>query len=754
MNAPTTLMGNPIKITTPTSGAASWSKHTNLGIDQQRLFMKSLNLKSPGFTAQTFADNKSARDPSLTRVILSPTHDTLLQFHALGAGIFVAVNETDGKGRKSENITRIRAVWQEDDDGFDSAFPLRPSMVIETSPGHFHRYWLVADEWPADELGRADFAAVMERMVESYGSDKNAKDISRVLRLPGFLHRKGKTPHLVRIVEASGHRYSRAEIIAAFPPVERAKKTHTERTWTPQHDDIQRVRDALNSINADDRDLWLQCGMAIKDQFGDSGRSLWDDWSRQSDKYNERDQDRTWKSFRRNGISIGTLFYHAQQAGWRNERIHREPSNGAARDEADRNHACESSDLGTVWPTLDEGAYHGIVGDIVRTVSPHTEADPAAILIQVLTLAGNAIGRSPHYQVESSRHRANLFAVLVGDTSKARKGTSFERTREIVKVSDETWCGDRIKGGLSSGEGFINEVRDPVQKYNNKEQTYEVADPGVTDKRLMIVEPEFASAISVAERQGNTLSQNIRRAWDGNTLESLTKQSPLRATDPHISIIGHITFDELRARLSRTEMANGFANRFLYVLVKRSKELPFGGNLTDSEILHLGERLKGIVNKAKPIGRMDMSDDARAKWAAIYHDLSAPKPGLLGAVVARGEAQTVRLALNYALLDGADEIGLPHLEAALAVWEYCEASAIHIFGRAVGDPVADEILRALQQAGAAGMTRTDIRDLFARNKSSERIGIALQLLRTMGRAKPEPRATGGRPVEVWVASRA
>jgi hypothetical protein len=273
----------------------------------------------------------------------------------------------------------------------------------------------------------------------------------------------------------------------------------------------------------------------------------------------------------------------------------------------------------------------------------------------------------------------------------------------------------------------------------------------------MIVEQEFASALSVAERQGNTLSQNIRRAWDGSTLESLTKQSPLRATDPHISIIGHITFDELRARLSRTEMANGFANRFLYVLVKRSKELPFGGSLTDSEIQHLGELLKGVIDKAKPIGRMDMSGEARARWGAIYHDLSAGKPGLLGAVVARGEAQTVRLALIYALLDGADEIGLPHLEAALAVWEYCEASAIHIFGRAVGDPVADEILRALQQAGADGMTRTAIRDLLGRNKTSDRINIALQLLHTMGRARPETRGTSGttgRPAEVWFASKA
>ena len=149
-------------------------KHTNLDIEQQRLFIKLLNLKGEGFTVQTFSDDKFAGVRSLIQVIQSPTHDMLLQLHARGAGIYVTVNETDGKGRKSENIRRIRAIWQEDDDGFNGAFPLPPSIVVETSPGHFHRYWLIAGDWPADERGRADFAAVMERMVESYGSDKYA----------------------------------------------------------------------------------------------------------------------------------------------------------------------------------------------------------------------------------------------------------------------------------------------------------------------------------------------------------------------------------------------------------------------------------------------------------------------------------------------------------------------------------------------------------------------------------------------------
>jgi len=248
------------------------------------------------------------------------------------------------------------------------------------------------------------------------------------------------------------------------------------------------------------------------------------------------------------------------------------------------------------WPVIDDSAYYGLAGDIVRTIEPHTEADPVALLLQILALAGNVIGRAPYYQIESDYHRANLFAVLVGDSAKSRKGTSLGRVRAIAKVADETWNSERNRGGLSSGEGLIDAVRDEVQKYNPKEKQFEIVDPGVPDKRLMVVEPEFAGVLSVAERHGNTITQLIRQAWDNHKLQTMTRSSSLSATNAHISVIGHITADELRARLSRTDTANGFANRFLYALVKRSKEMPFGSNLTDSEILHLGDTTRQMVD--------------------------------------------------------------------------------------------------------------------------------------------------------------
>src|SRR5262245_55661320 len=244
-------------------------------LEQARRFLQLLH---PGgeFCFQCIDDQKPARFPSDIRHA-----DTIvgmvLQQHAKGAGVFVAVNETNNRGRHVDEIVRVRAVWLEDDDGYKGTLPIEPSIVVATSPGHRHVYWLVADAWPADEQGRRDFDGIMARMVGDYGSDPGAKDISRVLRVPGFLHRKNPTaPHLVHIVEASGARYTRAELLAAFPSLERSSAATT---GTALPADAERVRDALAHVPADDRQVWLSIGMALKHEFGEAGRMLWDEWS-------------------------------------------------------------------------------------------------------------------------------------------------------------------------------------------------------------------------------------------------------------------------------------------------------------------------------------------------------------------------------------------------------------------------------------------------------------------------------------------
>jgi hypothetical protein len=265
-------------------------------------------------------DIKPPRFAADERVASKIVGMTLRQYER-GAGVFVTVNESDGRGRRADQIIRVRAIWQEDDSGFDGVYPLEPSFIVETSPGHRHVYWLVSDHWPADAQGVCDFNGIMERVVADYGSDPNAKDIARVLRVPGFCHRKDPDrPHLVRIVEASGKRYTRSELIAAFPPIARqsaAGPAGNAFTSFASPIDIERVRAALAFVPADDRKIWLEVGMALKSELGDAGRELFDEWSATSKKFDVNGQEKAWNSLgKRSGVTLGTLYYYAKEGGW------------------------------------------------------------------------------------------------------------------------------------------------------------------------------------------------------------------------------------------------------------------------------------------------------------------------------------------------------------------------------------------------------------------------------------------------------
>src|SRR5262249_52146183 len=171
-------------------------------------------------------------------------------------------------------------------------------------------------------------------------------------------------------------------------------------------------------------------------------------------------------------------------------------------------------------------------------------------------------------------------------------------------------------------------------KWNAKEGSWETIDPGVSDKRLMVTEPEFAGVLAVVERHGNTLSSLMRKAWDGGILATMTRNSPLRATGAHISVVGHITVEELRARPTRTDAANGFANRFLFPLVRRSKELPFGGDTLDDRLLvDLSERFKRVVDRelATPTGKIGWTTTAAEVWKGVYGPLWRGQAGINGA---------------------------------------------------------------------------------------------------------------------------
>jgi hypothetical protein len=405
-------------------------------------------------------------------------------------------------------------------------------------------------------------------------------------------------------------------------------------------------------------------------------------------------------------------------------------------------------------PPADE-AYHGLAGEIVRALGPASEADPVALLAQTLVAFGNAAGRSPHFVVEGDRHHANEFAVLVGETSKARKGTSWGRVNALFASAAPEWAAGCVKTGLSSGEGLAWAVRDRVvrRKKNADGGCEEVEDdPGAADKRLFVYEPEFGNVLAQTVRQGNTLSAYLRTAWDGRDMGCLTKNAPSAAKDAHVSEVAHVTAGELRQDLTAVQTANGFGNRHLWLCVRRSKALPEGGDLDPSVHDMLSGRLAQAIGFARSVGRVGRDDAGRTVWRAVYEELSDGRPGLAGALLARAEAHVMRLAMIYALIDGAPAVGGAHLLAALALWGYCERSVYHVWGDALGDPLADQMLDLLR-ANPEGLTRTDLTNLLGRNREADRIGRALGLLLQHKLARLDRQPTGGRPAERWFAVR-
>ena len=391
----------------------------------------------------------------------------------------------------------------------------------------------------------------------------------------------------------------------------------------------------------------------------------------------------------------------------------------------------------SVTPKLGEAALHGLAGLAVRTIAPHTEAHPAAILLQLLAVFGNLVGRGPHCMVDATRHGLNLFVVLVGESSKARKGTSWNQIRRLFAEVDHDWVAERVTTARLAPAALVNGLRDQQP---------------ATDRRLLALSEEFAAVLHDLGRAKGRLSPLLRCAWDSGDLCALDGRRPIHATGTHISLIAHITQRELAQHLHPTEAHNGFANRCLWTAVQRSQCLPEGGNLDAHELSAVAAELRRALDWAHHAGsfRLTRNDQARDLWYERYPALSQVRPGLYGAATSRAEAHVLRLSAIYSVLDCSPTIALPHLQAALAVWDYCSAGASVLFGTSTGDHTADRIREAIN-ASSDGLSRKQISALFHGHLSSDRIEAALDQLVSLDAIHQSSRPSGGRPSTLWSA---
>jgi hypothetical protein len=403
-------------------------------------------------------------------------------------------------------------------------------------------------------------------------------------------------------------------------------------------------------------------------------------------------------------------------------------------------------------PELEPAAVRGPAGAWACAVAGvYSEASFVGTLVGWLVAFGIALNRAAYLQPGATRHFGAEYALLVGPSNTGRKSEAIALALLPLRQAEEGFS-DRILNGFGSGEVVVREIRDPRRALIDGEER--LVDEGVGDKRLLICETEFATVLVVAGRENSTLSQNLRAAWDGARLSNRTKSEALVATDPHVGVLGAITPGELRRGMSTDAIANGFANRFLHVAVYRSTiepELPpIPRELLSKHATELALALS--TGRKRGQSHIDRSPEAAARWAQAYREeLSIDRFGLAGEACARAEAHTLRLSLLYALADRAERIEVEHVEAALALWRYCEKSARLVYGRRLGIADADRLLDAIEQAGADGLSRSEIHvRVFARHGGAERVDAAIGPLLAAGLIVEASIPTAGRPMTRYI----
>ncbi|NCC85551.1 MAG: hypothetical protein EOM03_15695 [Clostridia bacterium] len=388
------------------------------------------------------------------------------------------------------------------------------------------------------------------------------------------------------------------------------------------------------------------------------------------------------------------------------------------------------------WPILQRAAMPGIIGDFVDVSTENSEADPAAVLATFLVRLGVEAGSPdiatrPHVFVGETRHEPRLFAVVTGKSSKARKGTSAQPVQRLFTAKGTIGApsmGGVSFGPLSTGEGIIYAVRDALQEWKEKEQIFVTTDPGVTDKRLYVQEEELAAALSAGKREGNTLSATLRALWDSGTRSPMTKTSKTRCTDAHVGILAHITLDELALTLSDCDKLNGYANRFLWVLARRAKRVSRPTRIPESVFSPIQSTVWQRLNYAHKMGEMSISSEFWDVFDSQYDRLSEDRPGMAGAITARAEAQVVRLSMVYAIAAGTRTIGAEHIHAALAFWDYAQASAEYIFSDQTGGGKLDATIKALIEGAPDGLSMTELHEKTGRNHKAVELKASVQRL--------------------------
>lgn len=339
---------------------------------------------------------------------------------------------------------------------------------------------------------------------------------------------------------------------------------------------------------------------------------------------------------------------------------------------------------------------YGLIGEVARAGSEGTETNPYAIAANLMAYLSCAIGRGPYLPIGNTWHHARLYVLHIGRSGRGRKGDALSlvmRLDQALRELNENFAPQIHRGGLSSREGLVALMHDGFQR--GKQEV-----PPIQDKRLWVVESEFANVLQQGRRNGNTLSAALRDCWDGVSLKPATKVNRLYASDPHVCLSGSISPSELLSLMKARELTNGFANRFLMIWAERSQIYPFPKATPQATVKALAQRLLEILkfvhadqHNSRDRLRVYLSPPAQWRYAQLYRGELNDDSGsnLVGALIERRAPMLLRVAMLFALTDLQLRVDAPHIEAAMAWTRYAVASAKYVFVSAAEDEKMEQI---------------------------------------------------------------
>jgi hypothetical protein len=274
------------------------------------------------------------------------------------------------------------------------------------------------------------------------------------------------------------------------------------------------------------------------------------------------------------------------------------------------------------------------------------------------------------------------------------------------------------------------------------------------DKRLLVVESEWAAVMARMKREGNSLSATLRAAWEGGDLSTMAVNARVAPTS-HVGLIAHITPEEFRTKVSGSDMAGGTYNRFLPIAVARSKFLPLAQGIDEETLHQLGASLRDRLAEGADLHAVEFTGAGGAAWKRLYVEFGSDhgEEGPIAQFTARAAPNCLRIAAIHAALDHASKIGPEHLTAAAALVRYSIDSARSVF---TNNHVLSKLATWIADGGPEGRTRKQITtEYFGGHKKSGEINELLDKLLNAGIASkamvPPPEGRGGRATEIYAA---